>query len=136
MDLRMTDGKQGGSIEEIIEMYNLKTSTLIEASLVPLMMLERRPPKEIEAVKKYAYHAGIIFQLRDDILDVTKSSDAIGKDVNNDIGKVNIVRISDEKTAQLMMNEHLEAALASCADLPFNTRLLEGTVRHFAARKK
>jgi geranylgeranyl pyrophosphate synthase len=135
MDLRM-DRTEDASGEAIIHMYNLKTSTLIEAALVPVLMLHGRPRAEMELVQSYAYHAGIVFQIRDDILDAISTSTALGKDAGNDADKVNIVRVYGLDEAQKMMCAHLDKAIASCARLPFNTDLLQGTVNHFASRTK
>lgn len=134
MDLRMAKGESYTSTN-IIKMYSLKTSTLIEASLVPIMLLEGRSDEEVELVKNYAHHAGIVYQLRDDILDATSESDVLGKDANNDISKVNIVRVSSIEEARRLMEQHLDAARQYCARLPFNTNLLTGVVTYFATRK-
>lgn len=122
--------------EAILEMYSLKTSTMIEAALVPLMMLLDRPPAEIAAVKQYAYHAGIVFQLRDDILDATSATARLGKDAGNDVGKVNVVRVSGLAEARGLMQTHLDRAISECVRLPFDTNLLKGVVEHFATRNR
>jgi len=122
--------------EQILRMYELKTSTSIEAALVPLMMLENRSDEEIETVKRYAGHAGIVFQIRDDVLDLTSSTAVLGKDAGNDAGKVNVVRAFGLDEAEQIMTANLEDALACCARLPFDTRLLEGIVIHFARRAR
>jgi len=135
IDLRMASDTENITTNDIIEMYNLKTSTSIEASLIPIMILEERPPTEIELMKKYAYHAGIVFQIQDDILDMTETSTSTGKDANNDIGKANIARREGIEKAQLLMHEHLQNAIGCCQNLPFNTNLLEGIAKRFAARR-
>jgi geranylgeranyl pyrophosphate synthase len=122
--------------EQILDMYELKTSTTLEAALVPLMMLEDRPRQEVELVKRYARNAGIVFQIRDDILDLTASTEDLGKDAGNDLGKVNVVRVYGLPEARRLMGEHLDDAIACCAELPFDTQLLEGMVTHFAKRKR
>lgn len=138
LDLRM--GRAGRQAEitgdAIIEMYELKTSTAIEAALVPLMMLVDRPPDEIELIRGYARHAGIVFQIRDDILDLTSSTESLGKDADNDVGKVNVVRAYGLGEAQRLLQAHLDEALGCCARLPFDTRLLQGMAHHFANRRK
>lgn len=121
---------------EILRMYELKTSAAIEAALVPLMMLQDRPPQETELVQRYARHAGIVFQIRDDILDLTSSTECLGKDTGNDIGKVNLARTFGQADAQQTMQSHLDAAVACCKLLPFDTQLLEGAVTHFARRTR
>ncbi len=134
LDLQL--GRDGGQVTApaILEMYNLKTSTMIEAALVPLMVLEGRPPPEVELIKRYAYHAGVVFQIRDDILDATAHSLRTGKDSDLDVGKVNLVRVYGLDRASQLMQTHLSEALASCRELPFPTTLLEGVVTAFATR--
>lgn len=135
LDLRMgRDGTPTGP--EILAMYELKTSTAIEAALVPLMMVLDRPAGEIELVRRYAHHAGIVFQLRDDILDATSATGVLGKDAGNDVGKANIVRVYGLAEARRLMGDHLAEAVDCCARLPFDTGLLVGMVRHFATRRR
>jgi geranylgeranyl pyrophosphate synthase len=137
LDLRWSGADtKPSTVTEILRMYELKTSTSIEASLVPLMMLEGRPAKETELVRQYAQHAGIVFQIRDDMLDVTSCTQALGKDAGNDTGKANVVRAFGLAEAQQIMQSNLDAAVACCARLPFDTQLLEGIVTHFARRTR
>jgi geranylgeranyl pyrophosphate synthase len=134
MDLRMERADSNSTGEEIIQMYSLKTSTMIEAALVPLMMLTGRPVGEIQHIKEYAHHAGIVFQIRDDLLDTTATSENLGKDTGSDGSKVNVVRAYGADEAQRCMQQHLEAAIAACQAMPYNTYLLQGIVTHFAER--
>lgn len=136
LDLHLARASASISGEDILEMYDLKTSSSLEAALVPLMMLENRPPDETELIRQYAHHAGIVFQIRDDILDLTSSTDILGKDAGNDVGKVNLVRVYGLAAAQQLMQTHLAGAVQCCSRLPFDTTLLEGMVIHFARRKK
>lgn len=135
MDLHL--GGDGAPVtgEKILQMYTLKTSTAIEAALVPLMMVLERPQEEIALLRRYAHHAGIVFQIRDDILDATSSAEVLGKDANNDTGKVNIVRVYGLAEARRLMRTHLTEAVSCCEQLPFNTDLLKCTVNYFAARR-
>jgi len=136
LDLRL--GTDGAPVtgERILEMYRLKTSTSLEAALVPLAMLLERPEPELAALRRYAEHAGIVFQLRDDILDLTATPEVVGKDTGNDVGKVNAVRVYGLAEAERLMWSSVDAAVAACADMPFDTALLEGMVRYFATRSR
>ena len=136
LDLQL--GRDGAPVsgDEITRMYSLKTSTTVEAALVPLMMLLGRPAAEIGELERYAYHAGIAFQIRDDLLDLTASTESLGKDAGGDIGKANAVRVLGPEEARRRMLLHLDAAAACCARLPFDTDLLEGIVRHFVTRQR
>jgi geranylgeranyl pyrophosphate synthase len=132
-DLDAPDAPDGPAI---LRMYELKTSTAIEAALVPLAMVLDRPREEIALLEGYARHAGIVFQLRDDILDATSSTEILGKDADNDVSKVNVVRHYGLAEATRLMRTHLTAAVDACDRLPFDTRLLAGMVRHFATRRR
>lgn len=132
MDLSMESMEES----EILKMYALKTSLAISAALVPLMILTGRPQAEIEQMETFAHHAGIVFQLRDDILDVIASAEQLGKDVGNDAGKKNIAQLYGVGRAEELMCNHLRLATESCESLPFDTRLLQGTVNYFATRRK
>ncbi len=137
-DLDLHLGESGAPVtgEQIIEMYVLKTSTPIEAALVPLMMLTDRPPQQTELVRGYARNAGIVFQIRDDILDLTASTGHLGKDAGHDVGKVNLVRVLGAAEADRLMHAHLDEAVRCCEALPFDARLLVGMVTHFANRRR
>jgi geranylgeranyl pyrophosphate synthase len=135
-DLRL--GRHGGpvTVHDIVSMYALKTSTALEAALVPIMILLARPETETETIRRYAYHAGIVFQTRDDILDATSTPETLGKDADNDLGRTNLVRTFGIAVAREVMRDHLAEAIACCGRLPFDTRLLERAVRYFAARTR
>ncbi|MEV4414711.1 polyprenyl synthetase family protein [Catellatospora sp. NPDC049609] len=134
LDLRFARDARPVTGEDILEMYRLKTSTMVEAALVPLMMLLGRPRAEIELVTRYADHAGVVFQARDDILDATATADQLGKDAGADLGKANLVRVYGLPQARRLMAQHRDEAVACLHALPFDTRLLEGIVDHFATR--
>jgi geranylgeranyl pyrophosphate synthase len=137
LDLRMgLDGPDALDGPAILRMYELKTSTAIEAALVPLAMVLDRPRGEIALLERYSRHAGIVFQLRDDILDATSSTEVLGKDADNDVSKVNVVRHYGLAEATRLMQTHLAAAVDACDRLPFDARLLAGMARHFATRRR
>ena len=136
LDLRMARSGATATRDEILRMYDLKTSTAMEAALVPLMMVLDRPRAEITLLERYAHHAGIVFQIRDDILDATSSAEILGKDTGNDTGKVNLVRSYGLVEARELMLSNLADAVDCCRSLPFDTRLLECAVRHFALRRR
>jgi geranylgeranyl pyrophosphate synthase len=134
MDLQK-NGKDK-DVETILRMYELKTSVPIETSLVSLMILEQRPEEEIQAVKKYAYHAGLVFQLQDDLLDILGKPEILGKDINQDTEKPTIPHLIGVEQTQQLIDHHLQEALSACDLLPFNTELLKNTVKYFRERRK
>jgi geranylgeranyl pyrophosphate synthase len=136
-DLRLTDGgKDSVTPDDVLEMYHLKTSLAIEAALVPLMILEKRPAAEITQIKAYARHAGLVFQLKDDLLDKQSTAEVLGKEVRADEEKANIIKLLGTEEAEKLVTYHLNEAVMACRQLPFNTQLLEGMVTYFADRKR
>ncbi len=137
MDLQMAkSGRDTTTLDKVLEMYHLKTAVAMEASLVPLMMLEKRPQTEIESIKLYAHHAGLVFQIKDDLLDVSSSVEALGKNVQKDSKKINVVQLYSIDKAEELMETHLQAAINACQTLRFNTNLLQGIVTYFAKRRQ
>jgi geranylgeranyl pyrophosphate synthase len=134
MDLRFSP--EDITVANIEKMYSLKTSILLEASLVPVLMLENYPKTAIELVGEYAYHTGIVYQLQDDILDATGTSSRLGKDTEQDTAKVNMVRSFGISTARRRMKSHIAAARAGCKKMSFDTTLLESTLDYFATHNR
>lgn len=90
------DGMVGGQVldvqktgenlskEELYYIYTLKTGALIEASMLIGAILAGADEFTIEKVKKLAFNIGMSFQIKDDILDETSSSEELGKPVHSD----------------------------------------------------
>lgn len=80
LDLKFEDTDPSNT--EIIEMYGLKTSLLIEFSIIsPLIICN----KLNDDWKDLARCIGISFQLIDDLIDVTQPTEIIGKTASKDI---------------------------------------------------
>lgn len=71
-------------LERLYYMYRLKTGALIEASMMIGAVLAGANKKEIKAVEQMAGDIGLAFQIQDDILDVTSTTEIIGKPVHSD----------------------------------------------------
>lgn len=64
--------------------YRLKTSALIECSMMIGAVLAGASEEEIEKIRKVAEDVGVAFQIQDDILDVTSTLEVLGKPINSD----------------------------------------------------
>ena len=64
--------------------YELKTGALIESSMMIGALLAGADEAELEKVQKIASDVGIAFQIQDDILDVTSTTEELGKPVHSD----------------------------------------------------
>ncbi|HZM81996.1 MAG TPA: hypothetical protein VFC19_40265 [Candidatus Limnocylindrales bacterium] len=58
----------------------------------------------------------------------------MGKDTGSDAGRTNLIRNFGIAAARHVMDHHLMKAIESCRQLPFDSRLLQSAVRHFATR--
>lgn len=70
--------------EELAFIYSNKTSALLEASMMAGAILAGASGQEVKDVEKIAGDVGIAFQIRDDILDVTSTTEVLGKPVGSD----------------------------------------------------
>jgi geranylgeranyl diphosphate synthase type II len=66
-------------------LHELKTGRLIAASIECVVLLSQTGETDrIEALRTFASELGVLFQIVDDILDVTGSSEALGKEQGSD----------------------------------------------------
>lgn len=78
-----------GDLETTMDAYRetvgKKTATLFASSAEVGAIMGGGAPQTVEAVKRFAYHYGIAFQMLDDLLDVTSTEADLGKPVANDL---------------------------------------------------
>lgn len=64
--------------------YRLKTGALLEASMMVGAIMAGAGQEEVEAVEEIAALTGMAFQIQDDILDRTSTTEVLGKPVHSD----------------------------------------------------
>lgn len=72
------------SKEELFYMHSKKTGELIKAAILSGAIIGNAPEKDIGKLNEYGEKLGLAFQIKDDILDVTGSTDTLGKKINSD----------------------------------------------------
>lgn len=75
---------QAISRDKLDFIYRLKTSALIECSMMIGAVLAGASEEEVEKIRKVAEDVGVAFQIQDDILDVTSTLEVLGKPINSD----------------------------------------------------
>jgi geranylgeranyl diphosphate synthase, type II len=77
---------EGGGVdpERLREMHSLKTGRLIAASVGCVLTLGELPEPETIPYRRFADELGVLFQIVDDILDVTGSDEELGKPSGSD----------------------------------------------------
>lgn len=72
------------SIEEMERIHALKTGELVRSAILSGAMLGKATEEQLEHLTTFAYYLGLIFQVQDDILDVTGDEEKLGKPVGSD----------------------------------------------------
>ncbi|CAK9220572.1 unnamed protein product [Sphagnum troendelagicum] len=80
-----SEGDSSVGIETLEYIHVHKTAVLLEASVVVGAILGGANEDEIDSLGQYARCVGLLFQVVDDILDVTKSSAELGKTAGKDL---------------------------------------------------
>ncbi len=70
---------------ELEEIHRRKTGALIVAATRSGAIIGRATEAELNAVTDYASHLGLLFQITDDLLDVTASAEDLGKTPGKDV---------------------------------------------------
>ncbi|XP_074275260.1 geranylgeranyl pyrophosphate synthase, chloroplastic-like [Silene latifolia] len=80
-----SEGVEGVGIEELEFIHIHKTAKLLEAAVVLGAIIGGGTDEEVERLRRFARGIGLLFQVVDDILDVTKSSEELGKTAGKDL---------------------------------------------------
>lgn len=78
-EARQTNGTQ------LQEIHRLKTGALIVGAARCGAIIGRADKHELEAVTAYGSHLGLLFQITDDLLDITASAEELGKTPGKDV---------------------------------------------------
>ncbi|MBO5278270.1 MAG: polyprenyl synthetase family protein [Lachnospiraceae bacterium] len=83
-DVEATEKKEILTREKLDFIYRLKTSALIEGSMMAGAVLAGASEQEVRKIEEIAGKVGLAFQIQDDILDVTSTTEMLGKPVFSD----------------------------------------------------
>ncbi|WP_054024836.1 polyprenyl synthetase family protein [Bacillus sp. FJAT-28004] len=124
------------TLEQLNMMCFYKTGIAFEASLVMPAILAQVKTTEIEVLKKFAYHAGIAFQIKDDLLDMEGDLNLLGKPIGKDVENNNstFVTILGQEGARKEMWEHYCLAMEALKDMPRNTVFLKHLLNYMIGR--
>ena len=91
-----------------------------------------------DQLKKYAYHAGIAFQIKDDLLDAEGSKEILGKEagMDKDNDASTFVTVLGLEGAKKEMWEHYCMALEIVNSLPKKTSFLKCLVDYIVNRNR
>jgi geranylgeranyl diphosphate synthase type II len=119
------DGMVGGQYVDVVgaeadadglrALHALKTGRLIAASVSMVLLLEGSPESERMPYRRFADELGVLFQIVDDILDVTESDEQLGKPHGSDErhGKLTYVSLFGlDRARELAAESHAKATAA------------------------
>ncbi|UOE54351.1 polyprenyl synthetase family protein [Bacillus sp. CMF12] len=120
------EGKQLG-LEDLEYIHVHKTGKLLECSVVSGAILANASQETLRALSAFAYHLGLAFQIRDDILDLEGTEEIIGKPVGSDESKnkstyPSLLTINGAKEA---LENHIRSAKEKLRETGLQTELLE-----------
>lgn len=124
--------------EKLDFIYRLKTSALIEASMMTGAALAGASKEQIQQIEAVARDIGLAFQIRDDILDVTSTVDELGKPVFSDEKneKMTYVTIEGIEKAKKDVEEISKRAICALKSMEKENEFLEELVISLVDRKK
>jgi len=128
----------GVSKDVLDTIYELKTSALIEASMMVGAILGHASGEDVKTVEQIAKNVGIAFQIQDDILDVVGTTEALGKPVHSDEKneKTTYVTLVGIEEAKRTIEEWSHEAIELLKQLPGENTYLEELLRKLICRDR
>ncbi|TKB44500.1 (2E,6E)-farnesyl diphosphate synthase [Thalassotalea mangrovi] len=125
MDLAATDKQV--DLDHLERIHRLKTGALLEAAiLMPTLCVSDIDPAHVTLLKQYAQTIGLLYQVHDDIIDITSSEATLGKPSGSDIeaNKSTYPALLGLSGAQQKEQELYANSLHALDGLPYNTQNL------------
>ncbi|MGC2210045.1 MAG: polyprenyl synthetase family protein [Candidatus Korobacteraceae bacterium] len=118
--------------------HRAKTGALIVASLLTGCYYAGATEAEIEHVRDFGRAAGLAFQIADDILDVTQTSEQLGKTAGKDLAaeKVTYPALFGLDKAEEMAEELIQKACSALDNFGNRADTLKEIARYLVQRKK
>jgi geranylgeranyl diphosphate synthase, type II len=129
---------EAGDAEALRELHALKTGRLIAAAVGVVLVLEGVAEPETIPYRRFADELGVLFQIVDDILDVTGSDEQLGKPHGSDErhGKLTYVSLFGLDRARELAAESHAKATAALAGAGGETGDLRGIADYIFTRNE
>jgi geranylgeranyl diphosphate synthase type II len=130
---------EGKPIDEAMLEYihRSKTGALISAPVVVGGIIAGANEPELDKLRAYGQRIGLAFQIADDILDVTSTSEQLGKTAGKDISahKATYPALHGIEKSEARMEQLVAEAIEIVAGLGVNSSILEELARFIVARR-
>lgn len=126
------------TLQQLETLSFYKTGIALEASLLMPAILASAPDMERTALRNFARHAGIAFQIKDDILDVEGDPRIMGKASHMDAENNNstFVSVLGLEEAKVQLYDHYFQALEALQTVPRNTAFLKQILQYIVNRDR
>lgn len=126
------------ALEQLNTICFYKTGKAFEAALVMPAILAKADERDIAIMKTFAYHAGIAFQIKDDLLDTEGDAERLGKPVGQDAANntSTFVTILGQEGAKKAMWEHYCCAMEALKVLPRQASFLKHVLNYMIHRDR
>jgi geranylgeranyl diphosphate synthase type II len=116
--------------------HRSKTGAMITSSVVVGGIIAGASEEQIDKLRGYGERIGLAFQIADDILDVTSTSEQLGKTPGKDqaANKATYPAIHGIDASTARARQLVDEAVRIAADLNLKTRVLEDLARFIIAR--
>jgi len=128
--------------DDLINRYILKTGALLKAALCAGAIRMEANEEIIHAFEEFADNFGLAFQIQDDILDITSSTDILGKDVHQDENNekytyINLIGGLDNANKDMIMySNKAKDAIKAIENNIFGANIFYELIDDMIARKK
>lgn len=115
------------TLEQLEQIHRLKTGALLTFSIEAGAILAQVSEKELQQFKTFAEHIGLAFQIKDDILDVTATTEQLGKPANSDTDaeKSTYPQLLGLEGAKNQLESHYKQAIQAISFLPSDALLAQ-----------
>jgi geranylgeranyl diphosphate synthase, type II len=129
---------EAGDAEALRDLHALKTGRLIAAGVGVVLTLEGLAEPETMPYRRFAGELGVLFQIIDDILDVTGSDEQLGKPHGSDErhGKLTYVSLFGLERARELAAESHARAIEALAEADGETGDLRGIADYIFTRNE
>ncbi|MGG3889196.1 polyprenyl synthetase family protein [Metabacillus fastidiosus] len=124
------------TLPELEYVHENKTAKLLMFSIIAGAILADASESDIQYLRTFAFHLGIAFQIRDDILDIEGNEELIGKRVGSDSSneKTTYPSLLTMSGAKEKLAEHIAEAKSALGNVTASASLLEEICDLIASR--
>ncbi|MCP4050696.1 MAG: polyprenyl synthetase family protein [bacterium] len=136
--LDLLSNSDTGSYDQLKSIHKFKTGALIKACITIPAVLENADTKTYDSLSRFADNLGLLFQIIDDILDVTGKKEVLGKSPNKDIkqNKLTYIKLFGLEKAKDAANKEMIKAQKNLDNIKnIDTGILQQIILYFVNRE-